>query len=267
MAMATTEDAKVLSLTVVFLRFFADMTQAELGRAAGIDQGLISRYESGKHVPPEESLRRMAAAAGVPWGEVIFLRRAYAAILQAAARRKAGGLDAEPLEARMPEIALERALLIVATYLAEEGSPEPSPEEERREAERIWEALAELPASRRRRLIELSLHATRSWALAERLCEASLRTAAKPEEALELADLALFIAGQVPGEEGWRSRVEGYCWAHVANARRAAGDLAGADDAFARARDLWRAGDVADPALLRELGDLFEPAGGVFPLA
>ncbi|MEO6194656.1 MAG: helix-turn-helix transcriptional regulator [Thermoanaerobaculia bacterium] len=250
--MTTTEDAKVLSLTVVFLRFFADMTQAELGRAAGIDQGLISRYESGKHVPPEESLRRMAAAAGVPWSQVIFLRRAYSTILQATARGKAGGLDTEPLDAGALEISLERALLVVATYLAEETSRESSPEEERREAERIWEALEELPASRRRRLIELSLHAGRSWALAERLCEASLRTAAaEPEEALELADLALFIAGQVPGEEGWRSRVEGYCWAHVANARRAAGDLAGADEACARARDLWRAG-AADPGLLWE---------------
>jgi transcriptional regulator with XRE-family HTH domain len=266
--MATTEDADVLRLTVVFLRFFAGMTQAELGRAAGIEQGLISRYESGKHVPPEESLRRLAAAAGVLWSEVIFLRRVYSTILQATARRKAGGLDAEPLDAGGLEIALERALLVVATYLDEEGSRESSPEEERREAERIWEALEELPASRRRRLIELSLHAARSWALAERLCEASLRTAAgDPEEALELADLALFIAGQVPGEEGWRSRVEGYCWAHVANARRAAGDLAGADEAFARARDLWRAGAAADPGLLLEPGDLFEPTGGVFQRA
>jgi hypothetical protein len=149
----------------------------------------------------------MAAAAGVPWSQVIFLRRVYATILQTTARRKAGGLDAEPPDAGGLEIALERALLVVASYLAEEIPREASPEEERREAERIWEALEELPASRRRRLIELSLHAARSWALAERLCEASLRMAAgEPEEALELADLALFIAGQVPGEDGWQYR-------------------------------------------------------------
>jgi transcriptional regulator with XRE-family HTH domain len=259
--MATTEDANVLRLMVVFLRFYADMTQAELGRAAGVDQGLVSRYESGKQIPPEESLRRMAVAAGVPWPQVVFLRRAYSTILRSIARRKPGGLDTEPPDAGVLEIALERALLGVSTYLAEESSPEASPEEERREAERIWTALEELPASRRRRLIELSLHAARSWALAERLCEASLRTAAgEPEEALELANLALSIAGQVPGEEGWRSRVEGYCRAHIANALRAAGDLAGADEAFARAWDLWRAGAAAGPGLLPEsrLNDLAE---------
>ncbi len=194
--MTTTEDAKVLSLTVVFLRFFAGMTQAELGRAAGIDQGLISRYESGKHVPPEESLRRIAAAAGVPWSQVIFLRPAYATIL-ASARRKAGGLDTEPLDAGGLEISLERVLLVVATYLDEETSSESSPEEERREAERIWEALEELPASRRRRLIELSLHAGRSWALAERLCEASLRMRA-------LASAGLLLGPRRPRPPGGR---------------------------------------------------------------
>ena len=241
----------MLSLTMVVLRFLARMTQADLGRAAGIDQGLISRYESGKHVLPEESLRRIAAAVGVPWSGVIFLRRSCAAVL--ASRRTAGGLDTEPLDAGALQTPLERVLLVVATYLDEEGSREASAEEERREAEQIWEALKEFPASRRRRLIELSLRAGRSWALAERLCEASLRmTAEEPEEALELADLALFIAGQVPGEEGWRSRVEGYCWAHVAHARRATGDLAGADEAFARALDLWQAGAAADPGLLAE---------------
>jgi transcriptional regulator with XRE-family HTH domain len=248
-----TEETKVLRMTVVFLRFCADLTQAELGRAVGVDQALVSRYESGKQLPPEESLRRMATAVGVPWSQVIFLRRAYSMIFRAIARRRAGGLDTEPLDAGALEIALERALLIVATYLAEERAREASREQERQEAEGIWTALEELPASRRRRLIELSLYAARNWALAERLCEASLRTAAgEPEEALELANLALSIAGQVPGGGEWRSRVEGYCWAHVANARRAAGDLIGADEAFARAWELWRAGAAADSGLLPE---------------
>src|SRR5688500_636738 len=75
----------------------------------------------------------------------------------------------------------------------------------------------------------------------------------KVEEALELADLALSIAERVPGETNWRSRVQGYCWAHIANARRVANDHAGADEALARAWDLWRVGAAhSDPELLAE---------------
>ena len=40
------------------------------------------------------------------------------------------------------------------------------------------------------------------------------------DRALELADLALRVAELIPGEEPWRSRVQGYAWAHVGNARR-----------------------------------------------
>jgi hypothetical protein len=46
--------------------------------------------------------------------------------------------------------------------------------------------------------------------------------------------------------------VEGYCWAHIAHARRAAQDAAGAEEASARARDLWEAGERANRGLLSE---------------
>ena len=91
------------------------------------------------------------------------------------------------------------------------------------------------------------------WALAERVSHESERAAAhKVEDALELADLALSIAKRISGPESWRPRVEGYCWAHVANARRVGNDLSGAGEAFARAWDLWRAGSESDPELLAE---------------
>jgi tetratricopeptide (TPR) repeat protein len=104
-----------------------------------------------------------------------------------------------------------------------------------------------------RRDLVATLPEFRSWALAEQACEASVRAAAhRPEEALDLANLALFIAGRVPGEESWRSRVEGYCWAFVGNARRVDNDFAGADKAFARAWERWKAGAPSDPNLLPE---------------
>ena len=81
--------------------------------------------------------------------------------------------------------------------------------------------------------------------LTARICEASAQAAERDAgEARELADLALSIAVQVPEE--LRSRAEGYCWAHIGNARRAAGDADGAQEAFALARKLWQAGAASE---------------------
>ena len=87
--MAEPDEASVLRLVVVFLRFYADMTQAEFGKASRVDQSDISKYEKGTKPPPEESLRRMAKAAGVDWPVVVHLRRAYGAVLSASSRRGA----------------------------------------------------------------------------------------------------------------------------------------------------------------------------------
>jgi tetratricopeptide (TPR) repeat protein len=122
----------------------------------------------------------------------------------------------------------------------------------RQEAEDLFQGLKPLTRQERRGLVE-AFPSYWSWALAMRACEGSIRMAAhNAEEALELADLALSIAQRIPGEEIWRFRVQGYCWAHIANARRVANDHAGADEAFARAWDLWRAGAESDPELLPE---------------
>jgi tetratricopeptide (TPR) repeat protein len=61
------------------------------------------------------------------------------------------------------------------------------------------------------------------------------------------------VAERVEGAagQGWRPRLQGYCWAHLANARRVATDFDGAHEAFARAWELWRAGE-ADPDWLPE---------------
>ncbi|HKI02060.1 MAG TPA: hypothetical protein VKK31_08775 [Thermoanaerobaculia bacterium] len=67
---------------------------------------------------------------------------------------------------------------------------------------------------------------------------------------MELAELALEIAERAPGEESWRLRLKGYCWAHLGNARRVANDLAGADTAFAQAGHFWEAGADSDPGRL-----------------
>lgn len=246
--MAEKEKDEALRLVVVFLRYYSNKTQAEFGRDSQVDQTHISRYELGKQAPNEETLRRMATAAGVPWQVVVQLRRFCALAFSAAGHQRAA---APEVDAAFPDRSvLERALLGVAPYFVEIAMTDttpPSLEEERREAEEVWTALERFPIHRRRRLSELSLRASRSWALSERINEASVWAAAhRADEALTLADLALSIAGRVPGEEGWRSRLQGYAWAHVANARRVANDFDGADEAFVQAWELWRTGISSD---------------------
>jgi tetratricopeptide (TPR) repeat protein len=90
------------------------------------------------------------------------------------------------------------------------------------------------------------------WGLVMALCEASETAAPKnPDRALEVAELALAAARQValdvPGSKGFRSRLEGWATAFVANAKRVIGsDLPGACRTWVDVWRLWRAGE--DPA-------------------
>jgi transcriptional regulator with XRE-family HTH domain len=239
-----------LAHVVIFLRARTGMTQTEFGRASRVNQADVSRYELGRIAPSEAVLRRMADVAGIGWPLVVSLRRFLGSFLAAAER-----WDQAP-DGPAPDLAVpEPARLAAAPFLFEAariGPASRSAEEERREAAEIWGRLERFPVSWRRRLIELSPRSG-SWALALQASKGSLRQAAqRPEEALELAELALSIAERVPGEESWRSRLLGFCWAHVANARRVANDPAGAAEAFVRARDLWRAGADSEGRLSAE---------------
>ena len=249
--MAQRGDPNVLRLVVVFLRSYADMTQAEFAKASRVDQSNISKYELGRQPPPEASLRRMAAAASVDWPVVAHLRQFYAAVLAAAGRRRPVSA-AEPLAVEV----LEPALLAVTSYLIGDQAPErrgEPPEEARRNADHTWNALERFPNARRRWLLERSPPAARSCALAVRVCEASLRAACHDaREARVLAELALFITEGLAGGESLCARTRGYCWAHIANARRVGNDFSGSDEAFARAWELWLAGADADSEFLPE---------------
>ncbi len=54
-----------------------------------------------------------------------------------------------------------------------------------------------------------------------------------------------------PGDEDWRACVQAFAWAHLGHARRERGDRAGAAEAFARFRQLWRDGGARVPAARR----------------
>jgi transcriptional regulator with XRE-family HTH domain len=236
--MARRGDPAVLRQLVIFLRSHAQMTQEQFGKASRVAQPEVSLYETGRAAPSEAVLRRMAKAARIDWSLVVHLRQFYSAFLSTATQRNA------PSTSRaLDPTSLEPVLLAVTPYLLQLQTlepPCPSPEEERREAEEIWQRLEKHPLPFRRRLIELSPRSG-SWALAVQACKASLKN--DGDEALELAELALSIAERVPGDESWRSRLQGYCWAHMAKARRDADDLTGAGEALARASELWQEGE------------------------
>ena len=113
---------EISRLVVLFLRQYARKSQIGFGRAAGLRQSDLSRYESGQKIPSEEVLERMAAAAGIPWPLVLHLRRFYAGLLAAIASRAAvqesdelTGLDLGGA-----------ALLAVRAYLMEDAAAEAS---------------------------------------------------------------------------------------------------------------------------------------------
>ncbi len=119
-------------------------------------------------------------------------------------------------------------------------------------AEAFWQRLKLYPAEDLRFLVQNG-RSLRTWALCEKLCAESERAAAADAgRALELADLALGVASQIPGPEGWRSRLQGYAWAFIGNTRRVASDLPGAEKAFARAWELWKAASPGEEGPLAE---------------
>lgn len=235
--MAERGNPQVLKHVVVYLRTEAGMSQEKFAQEAGTTQAHVSNYELGKVAPPEATLRRMAKVPAVPWHVVQHLIRFLNAALEAVKRGSAAG--AAPFD----HAVLDNVLLAVMPYLVEEESAPFPMDEALREAEEIWAILEPLPEDERRRRIEAAPPgACRSWAALVRVVfDASVRAAADSAgRALELADLAFAIAERVPREESAAARA--FCWGSLGNARRVANDFDGADEALARAGDLWRPG-------------------------
>jgi tetratricopeptide (TPR) repeat protein len=251
--MVDKRDPKVLKHVVRSLRLRTGMKGKEFGKACRVDQASISRYELGKAAPPEESLRRMAATARVPWHLVVSMIRFFTDLLSAADRGTAPASPAEPPP--VERAILDSIALAVAPYLIEEGLAAAEglpPEQALREAREVCAGLLPLPAADRRRLLGLSVQASRSWAVAAELAHASERAAADDvEEARELAELALYVARRVP-EKDQRVRTEGYCTGFLSNVERVATDFDQAGEVFSEAWELWRAGEAAASLPLAE---------------
>jgi len=240
-----------LGITLRFCRLARGWSEEELALAVGVKPVLISRYERGGKTLSRERLEELVAVMGVP-AEVT------GAVLQAldftaAPEAPISPLDRTPAEfesiQRAALAAGQRAAAAVRAQLTANLRRE-KVARAREEAGTLWKTLKGLSPTRRRTAIEKETQ-YQTWAVAERLCAESVRAAAhRADLAAELAGLALRVAELAPGLESWRSRLEGYAWAFIGNARRVQGDLPGAEKAFLHSDELWGVGSSYNSGLL-----------------
>lgn len=242
-----------LGLALAYLRLARGWTKKRLASVLGMgDRSLLSRYERGDELTRKKA-DALVAPLALPPEAVDVLLLAHGLIFPPASA-DASPTALTPKERRRIDRAALAAGWTAVEILRKElrrRKRQEKADAARAEAKELWARLKTVPRQEWRDLIT-ALPEFRSWALAEAISHESERAAAhKADEALRLAELALFIAERTPGEENWSSRLQGYCWAYVANSRRVGNDLVAADEAFACAWHLWRAGAGSDPELLR----------------
>jgi transcriptional regulator with XRE-family HTH domain len=241
-----------MNLALAFLRLAQGWSQRDLGEAAGISPNLLSDYERGRKPLSRPRLERLVATMGLAAGTIDtalkFLREVRAA--------SAGpGSPSDEQRRRIEAVAVELgsglenfARQTITRFVAAGRA-----EREREQAATLWESLRKRKPAERRRLVEEKPE-LRNWALCELICRASEEAARdSAARAVELAELALRIAELMPTAEAWRSRLQGYAWAFLGNARRVGSDLPGAEEAFRRAGKLWKVGADVPSGLLDEV--------------
>jgi transcriptional regulator with XRE-family HTH domain len=241
-----------LSTALTVLREIRGWDPAELAAAVGVRRGSIVDYERGRKLPSVATLQRLVAALGYS-PRALDRTLSFIESTRVVGEWVAGGEGgAAWARAQIEVIATEVGWSVAdgVRRLLTRLSTESAALEARRRAPTLWARLRPYTARERRALVK-EAGEFHSWALCELLCAESIRAAADhAARSIELAELALEVALSVGGEEGWRWLVEGYARAFLGNALRVAGELAAADRALARARELWTAGAAADTGVL-----------------
>jgi tetratricopeptide (TPR) repeat protein/transcriptional regulator with XRE-family HTH domain len=224
-------DRITLGDMIGFLRWLrGGWTQARLSRKTGIDESQLSRYEAGIE-PKAPNLRLILAAFDVSFHTLEYIRWTL---------RLVRGLVKTGDRLALPERdASSQALARLELALL--GSA-PSDEDHRR-VDSLWQWLKGLPSPRRRFFIR-ETQAFGEWLLGLRICNASEDAAADDaDEAIELAELALFTVEHTDVPEGVKTRMKGFGTGFLANAHRVGTSLPVAEATFSRAWKLWREGE------------------------
>ncbi|HEX5720858.1 MAG TPA: helix-turn-helix transcriptional regulator [Thermoanaerobaculia bacterium] len=258
------EQGEILS----FLRWLAGLTQDALALLSRTDRSQISRYEQGESMQPATLQRILSALKARPrfvdflswWLRLI--RTAHALEQAEKLPTREAGWQRETRSAVWDfvnrAVALARVELAILRSAPPPSQPSPPSDHDHLRVEQLWQRLKSCSEARQRLLIG-GARSYQDWLLAVRICRESESAAAdKPADALELADLALFVARHVPGTGSWRVRLEGYCLAFLASAQRALNDVPLAGATFSRALRSWHEGEdeagLLSKARLLDLG-------------
>jgi tetratricopeptide (TPR) repeat protein/DNA-binding XRE family transcriptional regulator len=252
--MSPSPEAKPYGVVLAVLRVARGMSQKELARVADLKPTSVSKLERAVNNLKRRRCEELVMAMGYPRTAVdealVFIAR-----MQEGASRSArlglGTADDEVLRSIDPLVsALEKKAGEFARAWFEGITREGLLLDAKRRGAGLRARLLSHPPEARLALVR-EVAEFQDWALSAALSDESESAAPhSADEALALAELAVEVARRVPGEAGWRSRVEGRAGAHLANAWRVAGKLPAADAELARALRLWEAGAASDPGLL-----------------
>jgi tetratricopeptide (TPR) repeat protein len=242
---------RLLGFTLMVVRTAMGRKQGDLAAAMGTTRSVISSYEKGTRKLRREKLALCAERMGFDPADLEPVLLLAGWVLAMGESAESG--DREAAEERIVGRAVGRVarsggqavrLGVRRALLEARGR------RMRKEAAELWRAVKSLPAHALAVLGE-GAREYQTWAFCERVCGESERAAADgAPRALELAEVAVRVAGCVPDSDGRRARVQGYAWAHVGNARRVANDHEGAERAFARCRELRQAGAADEEGFL-----------------
>jgi transcriptional regulator with XRE-family HTH domain len=232
-------------LALIYLRVLHGWNQAEMAERAGLNKSLISLYEQGKQVPSGKSFSRLLSAFNLP---VSMFETILSMVRLLCEHVKGSEEETVELVAAVARGLATSIQVAVSLNLAGllTAIPQELPEELSSEPETLGEWFTGSGPAMQKTLAR-DLREFHTWGFCEWLCQEMERTVeTDAAEALRLAELALDVASRVPEGDTPRQRLQGYVWAHLAHARRAAGDLPGAEEASKRARELWEACDPDD---------------------
>ncbi len=238
-----------LGRALAALRNSLNWTQARLAREANIPASSVSLYEGGNKLPEIPSLFKLLEAMG--YG-LCGLDAADNFLIGLQRKRGKGGSTESATSPDEPwpsgTAGSQATSDRVRAAAAEAGYPMP---EDRGKALELWRRLKGYGHGARLALVAETKE-FQVWALSELISHESA-AADTQTAAVELAHLALDIAGRVPGEPERRLRCRGYARHHLGNALRVQGDLQPARAAFAQAEVEWKSGAGCP-------GDLFAEA-------
>jgi transcriptional regulator with XRE-family HTH domain len=258
-------DREDIRLLVQFLRMLRGWDQRRMGAAAGLHPVSIGRYESGVVTPPRSTVEKLAAAAGLPLSvadrvllpAIGVARRAVQpppAEIDSYGKSEVpagGGSDRRAAFLETLREAGKTAVGLFESGLAEIEVPTtaaPPCLADRLEVEDLWARIESLTANERRWLVEHEVE-FHSWALAERMCDESERAAANDvAQAMQLTDLAVWIAENSAGSDLWLSRLQGFVRSFRVNSLRVDGKVRAAEGEIVVASRLWHSGADGDPS-------------------